>query len=854
MGQLNDYDKNRLASALQDANNIKTELDSVSQKLDEFSFKEKRLDDYYDEYISGLKSASKDLYNESEVTMGKEYIPWFQDLLVELGIVDKDTLQLVEDIAITTPDSEINPPTNTIINPTTEVVGTPPETTIAPPTYTTTNPTTDTNTPTATAPIITPVDAIIDVDQNQNEEIDSTFDATVNEVQSTDPKDQYKIEKDKWNLLPTALQTAIIAQLRKIGYTDDEINDIINGKRGIPKVVLNKIGVAIKDVSTTNPEIREEIKDKYGIDIFNEDGKIIPAALASLLMMDLKTTDEGEKVAAFISEQYGVTINDNNQLLSYKYELEQLYKTNPSIRKDIIEQYGIDVFNDDGTVNKDVLSSLMSFKDTNVKHDIASILKDKYGITIVEDNPLATYKSELEQLYQTNPNIRQELIEKYGVDVFNKDGTINESVLSDILNNSDSHNNLNSLLRDRYNINIVGDDPLISYKSTLENLYRTNPSVRNDFIEKYGVDVFNNDGTVNETALSNLIERESFNSKPDIVELLTDKYGITLVDNNLLTSYETQLEALYKTNPSIREDILNKYGIDIFNKDGTINKSKLTLAMIMDDADKNGNFDLSNLLKTLEPEKTPVPTPTEELIPTPTEEIVPPTEVTPTPTVTIEPEENIHSVVDNPPNVEPTTPVIITSSPIISSVTPISSVPTPTTTQEIPTSTPTPSVEGLEDQDDVISKITSSNNQIATVTATPTVQNAKQSSSGIATIAGIGAAIAAAGAGAMLAKKKNENNDEVEELEDYNSDDENAPIDIDPQDREGDWTELDGDNTKEEYQAISKGSTEENEVPKGKDFLDELEIDNDDKEKEEENNIDLSIENDKDEDLLLEDY
>ena len=836
MSDLKIYDNERLLNTKDNAATMKKCLEEIVELIEKFSFRDNRLNDYYKEeesYLTKIKAGGNIIESNSQVSLGQGFIPWFEETLVALGITNDAVIQLAQNIE-----------------------NVPIDTTFENHHITTTSPTSVTQNPVDTT-VISPTTAITDIEQNPTDEIDTTFNVSKSEMQSTDPTDLYKIEKDKWDILPTSLQTAIILALRNLGYKEEEISNIINGISGIPKVVMRKIGDSIKNISSTNPSIINEIKEKYGFDIFDENGKIIPAALASLLMIDLKDTDDsvGQEVAAFINEQYGITVDTDNQVLAYKYELEQLYKTNPSIRQDIIEQYGIDVFNDDGTVNKDVLSALIDLKDTNVKHDIASILKDKYGITIVEDNALATYKSELEQLYQTNPNIRQELIEKYGVDVFNKDGTINESVLSDILNNSDSHNNLNSLLRDRYNINIVGDDPLISYKSTLEDLYRTNPSVRNDFIEKYGVDVFNNDGTVNETALSDLIQRESFNSKPDIVELLTDKYGITLVDNNLLTSYETQLEALYKTNPSIRDDILNKYGIDIFNKDGTINKSKLTLAMIMDDADKKDNFDLSNLLKSLEPEKPPIPTPTSTQIPVPTEDIVPsPTEATPTPTVTIEPEEDIHSVVDNPPNVEPTTPVIISSSPIISSVTPISSVPTPSATQEIPTSTPTPTVEDLEDQDDVISKITSSNNQVATVTATPTVQNAKQSSSGIATIAGIGAAIAAAGAGAMIAKKKNENNDEVEELEDYNSDDENTPIDIDPQDREGDWTELDGDNTKEEYQAISKGSTEENEVPKGKDFLDELEIDNDDKEKEEENNIDLSIENDKDEDLLLEDY
>ena len=44
---------------------------------------------------------------------------------------------------------------------------------------------------------------------------------------------------------------------------------------------------------------------------------------------------------------------------------------------------------------------------------------------------------------------------------------------------------------------------------------------------------------------------------------------------------------------------MEKYGFDIFNPDGTINKSRLALAMLMDGADPNDDFNLAALIAQL---------------------------------------------------------------------------------------------------------------------------------------------------------------------------------------------------------------------------------------------------------------
>ncbi len=71
------------------------------------------------------------------------------------------------------------------------------------------------------------------------------------------------------------------------------------------------------------------------------------------------------------------------------------------------------------------------------------------------------------------------------------------------------------------------------------------------------------------------------------------------VDSAELEALSTELEELYKSDPSIREEIKALYGFDIFNKDGTINKEKLALALSMDGKNPNDEYDLKTLLEKL---------------------------------------------------------------------------------------------------------------------------------------------------------------------------------------------------------------------------------------------------------------
>ena len=64
-----------------------------------------------------------------------------------------------------------------------------------------------------------------------------------------------------------------------------------------------------------------------------------------------------------------------------------------------------------------------------------------------------------------------------------------------------------------------------------------------------------------------------------------------------LQTISDKLEDIYKKDPSIRQKIIDLYGFDIFNDDGTINKDKLALLLLIDEKNPNDKYDIEKLLK-----------------------------------------------------------------------------------------------------------------------------------------------------------------------------------------------------------------------------------------------------------------
>ncbi len=75
--------------------------------------------------------------------------------------------------------------------------------------------------------------------------------------------------------------------------------------------------------------------------------------------------------------------------------------------------------------------------------------------------------------------------------------------------------------------------------------------------------------------------------------------GEPIVPKLIVENVSGDLEELYKKNPSLRQKLKDLYGFDIFNDDGTINKDKLAIALLIDKKNPNDQYDLQTMIQKL---------------------------------------------------------------------------------------------------------------------------------------------------------------------------------------------------------------------------------------------------------------
>ena len=125
--------------------------------------------------------------------------------------------------------------------------------------------------------------------------------------------------------------------------------------------------------------------------------------------------------------------------------------------------------------------------------------------------------------------------------------------------------------------------------SSLGDAVRSNPGLREEIINQYGFDVFNTDGSINNDKLSMALYIDDLNGKDNysMISLLSNN-GVNIVELGSLNNYSNQFESLILKDYSVKDKIINQYGFDIYNTDGTVNKDRLTLAMLIDSKKGNG--------------------------------------------------------------------------------------------------------------------------------------------------------------------------------------------------------------------------------------------------------------------------
>lgn len=119
----------------------------------------------------------------------------------------------------------------------------------------------------------------------------------------------YAIDSETWSNLPASEKEKITSKLREVGFTDDEIQQIINGQKPVSKYMVDKMSVELEELLKKNASLRQRIKDLYGFDIFNPDGTINKDKLALALLIDGKNPDDKYDLQKIINElKYGQKI------------------------------------------------------------------------------------------------------------------------------------------------------------------------------------------------------------------------------------------------------------------------------------------------------------------------------------------------------------------------------------------------------------------------------------------------------------------------------------------------------------------------------------------------------------------
>ncbi len=191
----------------------------------------------------------------------------------------------------------------------------------------------------------------------------------------------HKLTKESWDSLSETEKEKVKKKLKDLGYTDSEINDILNGGASIPKLSLDAVANTLEEAIKTNPGLREEIISRYGFDVFNSDGSVNKDKLAIALMMDNASGTDKYSLIELLHSNYGIDVVDSSLYNELANRLEKYIVDSPTLRQKLIDRYGFDIFNADGTINRDklTLAILMDNQSNSDEYDLTKLLDELFG-------------------------------------------------------------------------------------------------------------------------------------------------------------------------------------------------------------------------------------------------------------------------------------------------------------------------------------------------------------------------------------------------------------------------------------------------------------------------------------------
>ena len=442
--------------------------------------------------------------------------------------------------------------------------------------------------------------------------IDSTFGSGNKSISGVGTSGDYSIDANAWANLPSDVKDSVIASLKNAGYTDDEVNKIISGEETVKKQTVNRISTIVESLSKTNSSVRGKLKDLFGFDLF-KDGSVEPNLLTAAIFISSKG------LGYDVDTSSASVFSSNKNVLSYALQKE--YKDNPGIRKQIEEEYGLDIFKDDGTVDDDKLI-LVLFMDGAKKDDALDISKYVADRVQFEDGK---YKLAFGGSLGSDAEFETGIKKRAATD-FSSSATKGktgsrgavgaaessaklQAAYGLISGNSEENNknkmfgfNSRSMSRlipelseklkdglDKSAMLAVGAGAASSVASGSALVRKSTKKLKFDKTNFAALDQKTRE------AFINCLEQEGL-QKPEIEIVMTSTYKIS---ENRLYKYINSLEKAAEISKLLNVKINDMYGFDPYRSDGTIDEFKMFLILIVDGVSIGNKHNLFKILNNI---------------------------------------------------------------------------------------------------------------------------------------------------------------------------------------------------------------------------------------------------------------
>lgn len=142
--------------------------------------------------------------------------------------------------------------------------------------------------------------------------ISSIIGSAVGGLGSADKAEQFPLDPEAWENLSGSEKEAIVKKLKELEFTDEEINNIKDGKVSVDKVRLEELASQLEKLYKLDPSIRQKLKDLYGFDIFNDDGTVNKEKLAIAMLMDAKNPNDQYDLKTLLTKLNANTSTGNS--------------------------------------------------------------------------------------------------------------------------------------------------------------------------------------------------------------------------------------------------------------------------------------------------------------------------------------------------------------------------------------------------------------------------------------------------------------------------------------------------------------------------------------------------------------